>query len=250
MAFDVSAASYDRFMGRYSTVLAPRFADLAGVHAGERVLDVGAGPGALAAELVGRGVDVVAVEPSDQFVEALRIRLPDAMVVQGAAEELPFADREFDAALAQLVVHFMADPARGIAEMKRATRAGGVVAACVWDHASGRGPLSPFWVGARALDPSLTGEGSLVGAAPGQLRELFTAAGLESVEETALEVRVEHPTFAEWWEPFELGVGPAGAYVSTLAPRQREALREQCRSTLPPAPFTIVARAWTARGLA
>jgi SAM-dependent methyltransferase len=250
MVFDVSATAYDRFMGRYSTLLAPAFAELAGVVAGQRVLDVGAGSGALTSELAVRGVDVVAVEPAGQFVDALRTRLPDATVVAAAAEELPFADGEFDAALAQLVVHFMDDPPAGIAEMRRVTRAGGVVAANVWDHGTGRGPLTPFWAAARALDPSNAGESRMMGSSPGQLRELFANAGVRDVEETALEVSVEHPTFEEWWEPFELGVGPAGAYVSRLEPAQREALREQCRSTLPPAPFSIAARAWTARGLA
>jgi SAM-dependent methyltransferase len=250
MAFDVSASAYDRFMGRYSSLLAPAFADLAHVQAGQRVLDVGAGSGALTAELYERGVDVVAVEPSWQFVEALRERLPDVAVVAASAEELPFGDDQFDAALAQLVVHFMDDPPAGIAEMRRITRTGGMVAACVWDHGTGRGPLSPFWAAARALDPTLSDESRMMGSNPGQLRRLFVDAGLHDVEETALEVSVEHPTFAEWWEPFELGVGPAGAYVSRLRPEQREALREQCRSSLPPAPFSIPSRAWTARGLA
>jgi SAM-dependent methyltransferase len=250
MAFDVSATAYDRFMGRYSTRLAPGFADVATVRAGQRVLDVGAGSGALTVELVARGADVVAVEPSGQFLEALRARLPDVTVVAGAAEDLPFGDGEFDAALAQLVVHFMTDPLAGVTELRRVTRAGGVVSACVWDHGTGHGPLSPFWAAARALDPTLADESRMMGSNPGQLRELFSHAGLHEVEETALEIGVEHPTFDEWWEPFELGVGPAGAYVTRLEPQRREELREQCRSSLPPAPFTIPARAWTARGLA
>jgi SAM-dependent methyltransferase len=249
MAFDVSATAYDRFMGRYSTLLAPGFADLAGVEAGRRVLDVGAGPGALTMVLYERGIDVVAIDPSSQFVEALRERLPEVPVVAGSAEELPFGDGEFDAALAQLVVHFMADPTVGIAEMRRVTRRDGVIAACVWDHGTGRGPLSPFWEAARVLDQGLSDESRMTGSSPGQLRQLFVDAGLHDVEETALEVSVEHPTFEEWWEPFELGVGPAGAYVSRLAPEQRVELREQCRSTLPTAPFSIAARAWSARGL-
>ena len=250
MAFDVSATAYDRFMGRYSALLAPGFADLAGVHPGTRVLDVGAGSGALTAELVARGVEVVAIDPSSQFVEAIRERLPDVAVVAASAEDLPFGDHEFAAALAQLVVHFMADPPAGIAEMRRVTQPDGVVAACVWDHGTGRGPLSPFWAAARALEPSLTGEARMTGASPGQLRELFVEAGLRNVEETALEVSVVHPTFEEWWEPFELGVGPAGAYVSRLTSEQRVELREQCRSSLPPAPFSLAVRAWSARGLA
>src|ERR1700729_1943675 len=134
-------------MGRYSEPLAVQFADLAGIGRGQRVLDVGCGPGALTAELVSRaGADAVsAVEPSASFAAAVRERLPGADIRLAAAERLPFATDIFDAALAQLVVHFMADPVAGLREMARVTRPGGVVAACVWDHAGGRGPLAAFW---------------------------------------------------------------------------------------------------------
>jgi len=251
VSFDVSAGAYDRFMGRYSTHLAPVFCDFSGVGHGMRVLDVGAGSGALTAELaarVGAG-SVVALEPSAQFVEALPARVPGVSVLQGAAEEIPFPDGELDAALAQLVVHFMSDPAAGVGEMARVTRPGGIVAACVWDHGTGRGPLSPFWAAAKTLDLSTGGESKMVGASPGQLAGLLTDAGVHEVEETAIVVSVEHPTFEEWWEPFELGVGPAGAYVAKLESDQRAALRERCRELLPPAPFTIDAYAWSARGV-
>jgi SAM-dependent methyltransferase len=156
----------------------------------------------------------------------------------------------FDAALAQLVVHFMADPVQGLTEMRRVARAGGVVAACVWDHAGHQTPLAPFWQGVRELDPDEEGEGSFAGAGEGQLTELFHEAGLREIEETALPVRLEHATFEEWWEPFTLGVGPAGAYVSKLDPERQAELRERIREQLPEAPFTLPARAWAARGLA
>jgi len=252
MGFAVPADAYDRFMGRYSAHLSPQFADLAGVSSGQRVIDVGCGPGALATELVDRlgSAAVVAVDPSESFVTAARARMPDVDIREASAEELPFADDQFDAALAQLVVHFMSDPVAGLAEMRRVTRPGGVVAACVWDHAGGRGPLSPLWEAAHELDPAVTGESHLPGSRQGDLIRLFEAAGLKDVEETELTVRLEHPTFDEWWEPFTLGVGPAGAYVAKLDPEHRDALREQCRANLPHAPFVLESQAWTARGLA
>ena len=250
MRFDVGAESYDRFMGRYSVGLAAQMADLAGVGDGQRVLDVGCGPGALTRELVARlGPGAVAgVDPSSSFVTAARQRNPGVDLRVAAAEELPFGDHEFDAALAQLVVHFMADPVAGLREMARVTRPGGAVAACVWDHAGGQGPLGVFWHAVHALDPDARDESDLAGAREGHLAELFAAAELEEIEQTLVAVDVVHPSFEEWWEPFTLGVGPAGAYVSGLAGDQRDRLREQCRSLLPHPPFTVTAKAWAVRG--
>ena len=252
MTFDVGAAAYDSFMGRYSVLLAPQLADLAGVAEGQRALDVGCGTGALTGELADRlgASSVSAVDPSASFVASVRERHPGVEVQPAEAEELPFPDDSFDAALAQLVVHFMSDAVAGLGEMSRVTRPGGVVAACVWDHAGGHGPLSMFWNTARDLDPDVKDESALAGAREGHLGELMTTAGLRRIEEVPLSVAIEHPSFEEWWEPFTLGVGPAGAYVSGLSPEGRTALRERCRRALPEPPFVLTARAWAARGLA
>jgi SAM-dependent methyltransferase len=251
VSFTVGADAYDRFMGRYSVPLAPQLAGFATITVGQRVLDVGCGPGALTAELVRQlGPDAVsAVDPSEPFVAAARQRNPGVDVQRACAEQLPFADEAFDAALAQLVVHFMADPVRGIREMARVTRKHGLVAACVWDHAGGRGPLGVFWQAALELDRDAEDESQLAGARAGHLAQLFRAAGLHEVEEGVLSVDVEHRSFEEWWEPFTLGVGPAGNYVAGLEPSRQARLRERCRELLPAAPFVVTARAWAARGL-
>jgi SAM-dependent methyltransferase len=251
VSFFVGADAYDRFMGRYSVPLASLLADFAGVAAGQRVLDVGCGPGALTTELVARlaPASVAAVDPSEPFVAAARERHLGVDVQRAAAEDLPFAAGEFDAALAQLVVQFMADPVAGLREMARVTRKDGVVAACVWDHAGGQGPLSLFWQAARELDPEVEDESERAGTREGQLVELFEAAGLGEIEEGVLSVRVEHPSFEDWWEPFTLGVGPAGAFVASLDADGQARLRERCRELLPDAPFVPPARAWAARGV-
>jgi len=252
VGFDVAAESYDRFMGRYSLLLSPQLAEFAGVRGGQRVLDVGCGPGALTAELVLRlgPAAVSAVDPSEPFVAAARTRYPGVEVLQASAEQLPFPDQAFDAALAQLVVHFMSDPVAGLAEMARVTRRDGVVAACVWDHGGGQGPLSLFWEAARELDPEVDDESQLAGTREGHLAELFETAALRETEETVLSASLEHPSFEEWWEPFTRGVGPAGSYAASLEPERRAELRERCRALLPVAPFVLTARAWAARGLA
>lgn len=251
MTFVVGADEYDRFMGQYSVPLAPKFADFAAVEAGHRVLDTGCGPGALTIELVRRlgPRNVSAVDPSAPFVAAAQERHPGVSVQRAAAEELPFEDRAFDAALAQLVVHFMARPVEGLHEMARVTRKDGVVAACVWDDAGGRGPLSLFWRAARELDPDVVGESHLAGAREGHLGQLLQAAGLRKIEESALSVSVEQPSFEDWWEPITFGVGPAGDYVAGLDAKLQAQLRELCQEMLPAPPFTLTAVAWTARGI-
>jgi SAM-dependent methyltransferase len=251
VSFAVGADAYDRFMGRYSMRLAPQFADFARIDSARRVLDVGCGPGALTSELVKRldVTSVSAVDPSPSFVAAALERHPGVDVRLASAEELPFEEDAFDAALAQLVVHFMSDPVSGLREMARVTRPGGIVAACVWDLAGGQAPISTLWEAARQLDPGLEDESHRAGARKGHLVQLVEEAGLSRVEGGAVSVTVEHGTFEEWWEPFTLGVGPAGSYTAGLDTSERDRLRERCRKLLPPAPFSITARAWAARGV-
>lgn len=253
MSFDdVAASAYGRFMGRYADPLAPLFCDHAGIRLDSRVLDVGCGPGALTAVLVGRlgSERVAAIDPSPSFVAAAAARFPDVEVLRGAAEALPHADDSFDAAMAQLVVHFMTDPVQGLREMARVTVPGGTVAACVWDHAGGRGPLSPFWQAVADVVPGTTGEAGGNGARAGHLRELAQAAGLVDVAEGELTVTSDYADFAEWWEPYLAGVGPAGEYAVGLDEDTREAVRVRAGELLGPGPFTITATAWTMRARA
>ncbi len=246
MSFDVAADAYGRFMGRFSEPLAVQFADLVDARPGVTALDVGCGPGALTAVLADRlGTEhVSAIDPSPSFVEAVQARLPQVEVQHGAAEKLPYADDAFDLVLAQLVVHFMQDPVAGLTEMARVTRPGGLVGANVWDHAGGSGPLSVFWKAARDLDPTMTGESGMAGVREGHLEELFMSAGLSSPTRTTLTIVVEFATFEDWWEPYTLGVGPAGVYVNGLDDDTRDRVRNRCKELLPPEPFTLHSSAW------
>lgn len=252
MTFFVDAGHYDRFMGRFSEPLSVQFAEWVGGGDGQRALDVGCGPGALTKQLVQRlgAAAVTAVDPSPNFVAAAQERFPGVDVRESVAEDLPFDDDVFDLTVSQLVVHFMTDPVAGLAEMGRVTRPGGIVAACVWDLAGGLNPLAPFWRGVRELDPAAQTEEERPGTRKGHLAELVAGAGLGAVESDDLTVRVQFQTFAEWWEPFTLGVGPVGAYLGSLSKDGVATLRSRCEELLGRGPFEISGRAWCARARA
>jgi SAM-dependent methyltransferase len=248
VSFVVSPEAYARFMGRYAEPLAAVFAAFAGVGMGDKVLDVGCGTGALTAHLRSVGAKVAAIDPSPPFIDAIRMRFPDIDVRRGTAEELPYDNAAFDAALAQLVVHFMTDPVSGLRQMARVTRRGGVIAACVCDGPTGA--LAPFWDAVHTIDPEVEDEALLSGARMGHLTELFEAAGLGDVEEESIAVDVVHPTFEEWWEPYNYGVGPSGDYVQRLDGDARARLESVARKRLGSGQFTVTAAAWVARGTA
>lgn len=254
MSFDVDGRAYDRFMGRYSSQLAPAFADFAGVRPDqdEVVLDVGCGTGALTSELVRRlgPGRVSAVDPSAPFVAIAADRLPGVEIRTASVEALPYQDDMFDVSVAQLVVHFMHDPILGIAEMVRVTRPEGVVAACVWDYEGERSPISVFWRAARDVMGEVEGEADLPGARAGHLGRLFREAGVSHVVEGEVAAHVEHADFEEWWAPFTLGVGPAGDYVRGLPDAGLAEIRARCHALLGDGPVRIVSAAWAVRGSA
>jgi len=247
-----SVDAYERFMGRYSRPLALEFARATGVAAGEHVLDVGCGTGALTgvlAELVGPDL-VAGVDPSEPFVQECRAHVPGADVRLGPAEALPFGDGTFDRTLSQLVFHFVDDTAAAVAEMARVTRSGGLVAACVWDFTGGMTMLRSYWEAVRENDPTERGEAARFGGRPGELAELWRAAGLREVAEGELVVSSHYEGFDELWESFLGGVGPAGAYALSLDEPAREAVRQSFwrRVGAPDGPFDLTARAWYATG--
>jgi SAM-dependent methyltransferase len=254
MQFSAPAEHYDRFMGRYVPRLAVALADAAEVTAGMRVLDVGSGPGGLTQELVARvGADhVAAIDPSPQFAAANRERHPGADVREGAAEDLPFADDTFDAALSSLVIAFMRDADAGAREMARVTKPGGVVAECMWDiPGGGMTMLSTFWRAVRTIDPDAEGEQARVGVREGQIADVLARVGLQDVQAGTLATSAHYDSFEDFWTPFTYAVGPAGSHLATLSPAQQDAIRDECRRRLgdPGGPFDLDARAWYARGV-
>lgn len=247
---------YDRHVGRYSVPLAVAHAQRAGVRPGQRVLDVGCGPGALTAHLVSIvGADAVsAVDPSESFLEACRRRNPGIDARVGGGEQLPFADGVFDVTLAQLVVNFMSDPVAGVSEMRRVTRRGGRVSACVWDYAGGAELLRAFWAVAGTVAPPDSpppDEARLMkNCDPVSLRALFRRAGLEEVDVEPLVVSADYTDFADLWAPIAGGSGPSGAYAHSLDPTAQETLRLALFERLgsPQGPFRLKSLAWCATG--
>jgi ubiquinone/menaquinone biosynthesis C-methylase UbiE len=248
--FQAPAHAYDAFMGRYSQQLAPLFADFCELKAGQRLLDVGCGPGAFTSVAIARlGIGAVsALDPAPHFVVTNRDRHPGLDVRQAPAEAIPYGDGEFDVAVAQLVIHFLSDPEKGAQEMARVVRTGGSVAACVWDFSQGMEMLRAFWDAALSLWPDAPDEGHVMRfGREHELADLMRGAGLVDVVEATLTVTSLYESFAELWSTLLGGIGPAGAYVLSKNPDDRNALREALHHGLgrPTGPFILeaVARA-------
>jgi SAM-dependent methyltransferase len=252
MTFGIAGDSYDRFMGRYSRELAPRLVDFAGIEHGMRALDVGCGSGALTAALAGGlgAANVAAADPSEPLLAACAERVPGADVRRAPAEELPWPDGSFDAVLSQLVLNFVSNADCAVVEMCRVAAPGATVASCTWDYAGGMRMLRTFWDAAAELDPRAPDESRMPYTSEDELEALWERSGLNGVVTEPLEVEVAYDGFDDYWEPFTLGVGPAGAYCASLDPEQREALRKGCFERLgsPAGPFFLTARAFAVRG--
>lgn len=250
-----AADQYDRFVGRYAHELARSLIAETRVRSGQRVVDVGCGPGALAAELVevvGAG-NVAAIDPSPSFVEACQARLPGVEVRVGAAEALPYDDRTFDAALAQLVLNFMTDAETGVREMARVTRRGGRIGVATWDYSDGMTMLRTFWDAAVALDPggrAVDETATMRYCRPDEMEDLLTRSGLRDVAISQASPMARYDSFGDLWSAFEGRIGPAGLYVQSLGSDRRGALRDEFRRRLGvgDAPFQLSARAWIGVG--
>lgn len=253
-SFITSGDAYDAFMGRYSRLLAVPFVEWVGVTSGQSVLDVGCGPGALTDALVHRlgATEVSAFDPSPPFVDECIRRYPGVDVRHGRAEAIPFDNDQFDAAIAQLVLHFVTDPSEAANEMRRVVRPGGLVAACVWDFDEGMQMLRRFWDAALAVDPGAPDEATTMrfGRA-GEIAELFRATGLFDVEEITISISATYANYDELWAGFLAGIGPAGAYCTSLTDTQRASLRGELftRVDSPEGKFSLQAAARCARAV-
>jgi SAM-dependent methyltransferase len=254
-----AGAAYEPYVGRWSRVVAAELVAWLEVAGGGTWLDVGCGTGALsqAALAAADPAAVVGIDPSLGFVGHARRRLADhrARFVAADARRLPAADARFDAVVSGLVLNFVPDPGQAVREMARVTRAGGRVAAYVWDYAGRMELIRHFWDAATALDPAAVelDEGRRFGLCqPEPLARLFRDAGLVGVDVRPIEVPTRFRDFDDYWGPFLGGQGPAPGYAMSLDEPRRAALREELRGRLPVAAdgsIPLVARAWAVAGI-
>jgi len=252
------SAGYERFMGRWSRILAPAYVAFAGVKDGDRVLDVGTGTGALASamEAATKFSQIVGIDPSEGFISYAKknAKSSRSRFEVGDAQALQFKDASFDHTMALLVMNFIPDHNKAIAEMRRVTRPQGVVSACVWDYNAGMQMLRFFWDEVVALDPAMApkDERHMKLSREGQLAELWKKAGLVNVQEKPLVIEQAYTSFNDYWGPFLKGAGPGGAYVVLLPDERRQRLETRMRKRLlgdrGDGPFVLKAQAWCVRG--
>lgn len=253
------AEAYEKFMGRWSRLIAPRLVDFTGLPERGRILDVGSGTGSLAFAIAERKrhTQVLGIDPSQEYVAYARSRnpFPDrASFEVGDAQKLSFADASFDAALSLLVFNFIPDPKKALLELRRVTKPGGQLAAAVWDYGAGMRMLQTFWDAAVRVDPGAKDleEKRMPLCRQGELSALWRQCGLESVGEQAIDLEMRFESFADYWEPFLLGQGPAGAYIRRLDRDKLQALRNELKLRLSlrseDTPVVLPARAWSVRG--
>jgi len=253
-------AGYELLMGRWSRRLADPFLDFAGVADGERVLDVGCGTGSLTFTIAKRAAvrSICSIDYSAAYIDYAKRLSHDPRIEfrAGDACSLPYPNATFDRVLALLVLHFVAQPERAVAEMCRVARPGATVAAAVWDARGGFVANRIFWDTAAMLDPGASARRARnltrPMTRPGELAAAWRGAGMADVQDTSLTIRMEFSSFDDYWFPFDAKDGPGAEYVATLGEPARSKLREAVRLAYldgdPDGPRSYAATAWAVKG--
>jgi ubiquinone/menaquinone biosynthesis C-methylase UbiE len=256
------AGNYEKLMGRWSRRLAPLFIEHAGVGAGEHVLEIGCGTGSLtfaladAAELAG----LTAIDHSEIYLAAAQAKNHDPRIrfEQGDGCALRFPDASFDRTLSMLVLpSVLPEPDQMVAEMRRVTRPGGVVAAAFWDSPGGSPHQRMLWDIAAALDEAAQAARDRTMSrsiyAPCALARMWAEVGLRNIDQRSLMIRIDFADFADYWEPFAAGEGALGDYVASLDDDGRARLEGHLRSAYltgrPDGERSFVAVALSCRGV-
>ncbi len=253
------AEKYERFMGRWSKLVAPLLVDFTGPPDGGRVLDVGSGTGSLAFAIAERRARarVIGIDPSKEYVAYANGKSPYGDRVSfevGDAQKLHFPDAAFDAGLSLLVFNFIPDPKKALLELRRTVKPGGRISAAVWDYGAGMKMLRAFWDAAAKVDARAEkrDERHMPLCRAGELSALWKQGGLENVRELPLDMTMRFGSFADYWDPFLLGQGPAGSYAASLDRQMLPALRSEVKRRLSvsaeSAPLVLPARVWSVAG--
>lgn len=257
---DVWAAGnlYESYVGRWSRLVAREFLTWLAAPLHSEWLDVGCGTGALTGVVLQQTQPraVKGLDPSVGFIERARAHITDPRTSfeVADAQALPVDLASFDIAVSGLVLNFVPEPARAVAEMVRAVRPGGTVAAYVWDYAGKMELMRYFWDAAVALDPAASevDEGRRFPMCqPAPLAEFFVQAGLSAVDVRPIDVPTRFRDFDDYWTPFLSGQGPAPGYAMSLTDERRAELRDRIRASLPigmDGSIHLIARAWAVRG--
>jgi len=251
-----NAEAYEKIMGRWSRRLAPLLLRFGGLSDGDRVLDVGCGTGSLtfAVPMVANIAGITGIDLTPGFVEFATSHNTDSRIrfQQGDARVLPFEDDSFDRAFSMLVLQFIPDGARAVAEMKRVIRPGGTVTAAVWDDFSGMPHIRMIWDIAATLDPAIKRHFFRPLSKPNEMAMVWAGLGLVEVEQTSLLIRMEFECFDDYWLPFTKGEGPAGQLLLSLSESAKSRLAEHVRqgylSGQPDGPRSFASTAWACRG--
>ncbi|MAC77599.1 MAG: SAM-dependent methyltransferase [Rhodobacteraceae bacterium] len=250
--------AYERYVGRWSRLTGKGFLDWLDTAPGQRWLDLGCGSGALSAQILARCDPraVTGVEPSEAFRATAEAAIDDprARFLAGSGEAIPLEDASVDVAVSGLVLNFIPDKPRALAELKRCVTPGGTIAAYVWDYAGHAQFIRFFWDAACALDPAARAldEGPRFPLChPGALEALFAGEGLKDVRTAPIDIVTPFTDFDEYWTPFLSGIGPAPGYCAALDAPARDRLRARLAEILPTDPdgrILLAARAWAVCG--
>jgi SAM-dependent methyltransferase len=254
-----SGEAYEPYVGRWSRPVARQFVAWLAVPPGRLWLDVGCGTGSLTETLlqVAAPRAVTGIDAAQAYLDFARAKITDrrAAFQLGDAQALPVETAAYHAVVSGLALNFVPRPEQAVAELARAARPGGLVAAYVWDYAGKMQFMRHFWNIAAALDPAAADldEGRRFPLCnPGPLADLFQSAGLSGVEVQPIDIWTVFADFADYWSPFLGSQGPAPSYVMSLSEAARTALRERLRASLPFAldgSIPLMARAWAVRGV-